>query len=129
MSKNSKDRPPAGKNPLEWAVFAFSLVLVLGVIGVLAREAWHWQDGPPRLSAEIGGAALQDGTRWLHVNVRNDGEELAADVEVQVKAGDETAGFTLDFVPRGTVRSGRVSFPQSIDPSTAKVSIRGYREP
>jgi uncharacterized protein (TIGR02588 family) len=129
MSSKSMNRPPAGKNPLEWAVFALSFLLVLGVVGILAEEALRWQDSPARLTAQIGGTALQGGARWVTVEVRNDGEGLAADVEIEVQAGDESAGFTLDFVPRGTVRSGRVSFPQTIDPATAVVSIRGYREP
>lgn len=129
MNKKSKDRPPGGKNPLEWTVFGVSSFLVIGVIAVLGEQSLRWKDSPARLSVGLGSPELQDGTWWLPVKVRNDGEGLAADVEIEVEAGDERAGFTFDFLPRGAERVGRVSFPQSIDPRAATVSIRGYQEP
>ena len=129
MNAKSKERPPAGKNPLEWSVFGFSALLVIAVVAVLTGEAIRWKDSPPRLRVELGQPERQEGFWCLPVKVRNDGEGLAADVEIEVKAGGETAGFTIDFVPRGTEREGRVSFPESIDPRDAVVSIRGYQEP
>jgi uncharacterized protein (TIGR02588 family) len=129
MNAKSKERPPAGKNPLEWTVFGLSAILVIAVFGVLAQEAIRWKDSPADLHVELGEPELQDGAWWLPVKVRNDGEGLATDVEIEVTAGGEQAGFTVDFAPRGTAREGRVSFPESVDPRDARVSIRGYQEP
>lgn len=129
MNEKSKERPPAGKNPLEWTVFGLSAILVVGVMVVLGKEALRWKDTPPRLHAELGTAEFQDGSWWVPVKVRNEGEGVAADVAIEVSAGDETASFTLDFVPRGTERHGRVSFPEATDLRAARVSVTGYQEP
>jgi uncharacterized protein (TIGR02588 family) len=130
MNAKSNERPPvAGKNPLEWLVFGFSALLVIAVVAVLAQETIRWKDSPAHLRVELGEPELKEAAWWLPVKVRNDGEGLAADVQIEVNAGSETAGFTLDFVPRGTEREGRVSFPGSIDPRDARALVRGYQEP
>lgn len=125
----SPARKKAQKNPLEWAVFGLSSILVIAVISVLLQESIRWKDSPPRLRAELGKAELRDGSWWLPVKVHNEGEGLAADVVIEVTAEDKTASFTLDFVPRGTDRRGHVSFPAATDLREARVSVSGYQEP
>lgn len=129
MDAKVKDRPPGGKNALEWTVFGLSVLLVLAVIGLLAREALRWKESPARLRAELGTPVMQDGSWWVPVKVRNEGESLAADVTIEVRAGGETSGFTLDFVPRGTDRQGRANFPGGTDMDAATVIVKGYQEP
>lgn len=129
MKRDTKDRPPAGKNPLEWAVFGISLLLVLGVIGVLAMEALHWQNTPAKLKVELGTPEQREGEWCVPVRVSNEGEGLASNVEIEVSAGEEKAGLTMDFVPRGTRRQGKVCFPEGIDPKALKGRVLGYEEP
>ena len=127
--KSKEERPPAGKNPLEWSVFGVSLLLVLAVTGVLGMEALRWQGTPARLKVELGQAERRGGEWCVPVKVSNEGEGLASNVEIEVSAGDEKAGLTLDFVPRGTVREGKVCFPEEVDPGAMKGRVLGYEEP
>ena len=127
--KESKERPPAGKNPLEWTVFGISLLLVLGVVVVLGMEALRWQKTPARLKVELGEPEKRSGEWCVPVKVTNEGEGLASNVEIEVSAGEEQAGLTMDFVPRGTERLGKVCFPESVDPKTLEGRVLGYEEP
>jgi uncharacterized protein (TIGR02588 family) len=129
MKRETKERPPAGKNPLEWTVFGISLLLVLAVMGVLAMEALRWQNTPARLKVELGAPKQLSGEWCVPMKVTNEGEGLASNVEIEVSAGEEKAGLTMDFVPRGTVREGKVCFPEGIDPATLKGRVLGYEEP
>ena len=129
MNKESKERPPGGKNPLEWAVFAVSLLIVLGVAGVLAMEAFRWQNTPAHLKVELGTPEKRDAEWCVPVKVSNEGEGLASNVEIEVSGGEEKAGLTLDFVPRGTVMEAKVCFPGSVDPAGLKGRVLGYEEP
>ncbi|MEY3895662.1 MAG: hypothetical protein RLZZ214_1181, partial [Verrucomicrobiota bacterium] len=79
-------KPPANptKNPLEWAVFAMSTVLIIAVTACLVWFAFRDEQGPPRLDAKTGSPEVQAG--WIHIPVRvsNSGHQVAANVRVVV---------------------------------------------
>jgi uncharacterized protein (TIGR02588 family) len=109
------------KNWLEWTVFAFGLVAVLGTFGYLGYEALAGDVSPPRVAVELG-RPTPDGTRWtVPVRVRNDGGETAQE--------PETAQLEVAFVPRKSRREGWVTF--SRDPAAGRLTGRatGYEKP
>lgn len=128
---SSEDR--ISKNPLEWIVFGVSLVLVVVTIGLLAMAAIHSRGGPARLSVSTGKPVVTDNRIDIPVVIRNDGESVAANVEIRIRIGQgadvQEAGFTLDFVPRGANRKGNVTFQGNNPDIVPESRIVGYGEP
>jgi uncharacterized protein (TIGR02588 family) len=122
------------KHPLEWIVFAVSLVLVAGTLGFLAWDGFQGEGSPAALSIELGRPEPRGGTWAVPVTVRNRGDETAEGVKVEVTletpgAEPETVGFEAAFVPRRSKREGWVTF--RTDPSRGRLSGRaaGYETP
>jgi uncharacterized protein (TIGR02588 family) len=125
------------KHPLEWIVFAVSLALVAGTLGFLAWDAVQGEggeDAPAALSVELGRPERRGGAWAVPVTVRNQGDETAEGVNVEVTletpgAEPETAGFEAAFLPRRSKREGWVTFRS--DPSLGRLSGRavGYETP
>lgn len=121
------------KNLLEWTVFGLCAVIVLTTLVCLSLAAVRVEDGPPEMRAEAGEPVAKDGWLRIPVTVRNEGQKVAANVEVKVCIGSgeakREAGFTLDFVPRGGSRSGAVSFRDTGGPLEMECEVLGYEEP
>ena len=126
------------KHPLEWIVFAVSLVLVAGTLGSLAWDAFQEEGSPAAISIELGRPEPRGGAWAVPVTVRNQGDETAEGVNVEViletpGAGStiqvERAGFEAAFLPRRSKREGWVTFRS--DPSRGRLSGRavGYETP
>jgi uncharacterized protein (TIGR02588 family) len=126
------------KHPLEWAVFAVSLIVVAGTVGYLAYEAIQGDSSPAALSVELGRPEPRGGAWAVPVTVHNRGDRTAEGVKVEVTfeaSGAapgiqvETAGFEVAFVPRQSRREGWVTFRS--DPSRGRLTGRavGYEEP
>lgn len=124
---------PRSKNPLEWTVFGISLVLVLATLALLVAAAFRGGQGPANLTIQTGEIRVEAGRRVIPVTVRNDGSEVAENVEIRVTLGEgpdrQEAGFTLDFVPRDAERKGVVSFPASAGNAEPVSRIVGYGTP
>ena len=122
------------KHPLEWIVFAVSLVLVAGTVGFLAWDAVQGEDSPAALSVEIGLPEPRGGAWAVPVTVRNRGDATSEGVKVEVileapGSAPEGAGFEAAFVPRRSQREGWVMFRS--DPSRGRLSgrVAGYETP
>ena len=125
------------KHPLEWIVFAVSLVLVAGTVGFLASDAVQSErrkGSPAEISVEIGRPEPRAGSWAVPVTVRNRGDATAEGVKVEVTLespgmAPETADFEAAFVPRRSKREGWVTFRS--DPSRGRLSGRavGYETP
>ena len=128
------------KHPLEWAVFAVSLVLVIGTLGYLVYDAARGSfsdpetGGPPEIAVRLGKAERSGAAYAVPVEVHNRGEETAEGVHVEVVLESpgrqpERAEFEVAFVPRQSVRHGWVTFTQ--DPAAGRLTGRalGYEQP
>jgi uncharacterized protein (TIGR02588 family) len=129
------DREPPAPQEIskwEWAVGALGLLLLLALVGFLAREATT-SATPPDLTARVDSVSrLTSG--WLaHVRVLNRGRETAVEVTVEgeLVAGSDTVRreTTLDYVPGRSERGGGLLFDR--DPSSGRLDVRatGYQEP
>ena len=114
------------KNALEWIVFAFGVVAILVVVLGLVRDA-QAPKGPPDLRVEIGKTRLV-GDLWIvPVTVRNLGGEAAQGVAIRAEAGEQTAEFDLEYVPRESERRGDLFFREA--PVGLQVDIAGTGTP
>lgn len=122
------------KNWLEWIVFAFSLALLLGTIGVLIVQAVSSGDKPPDPYLTLGPAEAHEGYFAVPVMVENRGDTTAENVHVAVElklpGGESERGeFDLPYLPRRAKRQAYVTFRH--DPAQGKLEpmILGYQTP
>lgn len=132
QEKEGNSKP--GKNALEWTVFAFSLVLVLSVLGFLGWQASKQKQTAPRLEIAVS-SPQKAGENWLFpIEVQNRGTTTALSVEVEVewKKTGETATFSFSELPREGRRRGFVVFAvkngQIPEKDDLEAKILGYEE-
>jgi len=121
-------------SPLEWAVGAVSLALVLAVAGFILNDAVRNPASPPRITFEVDSIVRAGRGHLVEFRARNTGRSTAAGVEVEGELlGDtgsvETTQVTIDYVPaRGTTAAGLFF---SEDPRRYRLEIRpkGYDRP
>lgn len=122
------------KNPLEWTVFAISLVLVAAVFATLIVAGLRSDDKPPSIVVETGPPERSAAGFRVSVRARNEGSETAEEVRIEVELLDgdttlERAEMTIHFLPKGSTREGWVVFPR--DPSCCRIEARAvsYNRP
>lgn len=121
------------KNPLEWAVFSLSSVLVAGVLGFLLWSSISLGESPSSFVLKSGTIRYANESTIIPIHITNSGSATAAEVNVSViasyPAGDRESTLTLDFVPRGGSRDGYAIFPGTEKPSAVSARVIGYIEP
>ncbi|HSN89388.1 MAG TPA: hypothetical protein VL025_21675 [Thermoanaerobaculia bacterium] len=122
------------KNRLEWIVFAISLLVVLGTVGLLVQDMIRGESSPPELVVELGAPRRQAQGWAVPVTVRNEGGETAEGARVEVTLEvpgrePERAGIDMAFVPADSRREGFVTFAG--DPARGRLSGRvvGFERP
>ena len=117
------------KNALEWAVFGVSLVLLIGLIVFIIRDAAADQGNPAQINVELGQPAAEGQRFRVPVHVTNVGDEPAEEVGIEVMLGDETSLLTIGLLPSHSQEQGNVFF--SNDPRSGELRHRvvGYLAP
>ena len=126
-------RAPAEISRWEWLAGGIGLLVLLALLGFLAREATTRRT-PPDLVARVDSVS-RGSSGWLaHLRVDNRGRETAVSVmvegELATAAGDTMRSeTTLDYVPGRSHRGGGLLFDQ--DPRLGKLDVRviGFQEP
>lgn len=124
-----KPAPRAATPVSEWAAAALGAVITLSAIGFIAVEAAR-PATPAALAAEVIGVQTMSGGSVLEVEVSNAGDQTAAGVQVEARAGLQTAMAVVDYVPghgRRTVFLA-VSARQPLQPAP-EVRVLGWTEP
>lgn len=119
---------------LEWLAAAIGLILLLGVLVVIGREAWWGETAqPPSIVVAMTKAApLEDGY-LVEFEARNRSSGTAAAVTVEGKLGEgeeaETTTATLDYVAGYGRATGGLFFKN--DPRHGRLALRalGYQLP
>lgn len=121
------------KNPLEWLVFAVSLVLVVAVIGYLAAAIVRAEGGKADIRVTTGAPEASRDEWRVPLVVRNDGDETAEAVRIEVtlQCGQarERAELDFAFVPRHSQREGAVQFRNDPRACTLAARTMSYEEP
>ncbi len=122
------------KNPLEWTVFFVGLAVILATVGFLVWDAVTARGAAPDLQVQLGASEPGSGGFTVPVTVRNQGDETAEGVLVEVTldlpgAPPERAEVEMAFVPRRSRREAWVTFRH--DPRQGRLTGRtvGYEKP
>lgn len=123
------------KNVLEWMVFAFSALVLAGMLGVLILDVLSDNHKMPVVSVELSAPYLEGEEYVIPLRISNDGEETAEGAVVEVvqtliDGKEEKATFEVQFLPRLSSREGWVRFKN--DPSAARkleARVVGYERP
>jgi uncharacterized protein (TIGR02588 family) len=131
MSKSTEKPVQTGKNALEWAVFALSLLLVGAVLSFLGYDALSGRQTPPRIEISLGEPMKAANRVLVPIRVENRGRTTAGGVEIEVtrRGSDETSHFSLSHLPRGGTRHGWVSFEAPLRKSDLDAQVLGYEAP
>lgn len=121
---------PKQKSPLlEWIASAVGLVLILGVVAVIARDAFNGSaDMAPDIRVFVRDQQ-QLGGRWLvRFEAQNLSPVTAAQVTIEGAASDgETSTAVIDYIPGRSTRGGGLIF--SRDPNGVRLRALGYQDP
>jgi uncharacterized protein (TIGR02588 family) len=122
------------KNMLEWAVFGVSVVAIAAVLTALLTGGSNSGDTPPQLIVTVGAPAPVANSYRVPVTVENSGDRTAEDahIEVSLTRGQETVErgeLTIAFVPRGSTRTGWMTFHHDPRLFTIVARATGFNEP
>ncbi len=133
MARGRKEQ--ASEPLLEWIAAAIGLLLTLGIVAVIGREAISGEAAqPPAIEVRAESLVpIQSGYR-VGIAAINRSGATAADVQLEgrLMAGDtlvEASSLTLDYVPGHATRKGGLFFTR--DPRRHRLELRalGYQEP
>jgi uncharacterized protein (TIGR02588 family) len=132
----ARKQDKAPREPLlEWIAAGLGLVLTLGVIGVIGREAIAGETQQPP-AIDVRAVSLRSMPSGFLVEVvaanRSGGTGAAVTIEGELKSGEtsvETSDFTFDYVPGHAERRGGLFFKE--DPRKHQLELRalGYQQP
>jgi uncharacterized protein (TIGR02588 family) len=123
------------KPMLEYVAGVVGLLLTLGLLGFIGREAFAESSPEPVFVAvhRTGTHAVHGGYE-VEFEARNVSGKAASGVQIEATleipgAKPIASQVTLDYVPGHSVRKGGVFFP--VDPQAGKLELRahGYAEP
>ena len=118
----------------EWFAAAVGVLLLLGSIGIITRQAVMSGGSPPRVELQVTGIS-QEGRYWLvRVEATNGGDRTAANLAIsgELRGGTpapELSHATIDYLPPRSRRGAGLYF--SSDPRAGALRLRpmGYEEP
>lgn len=119
----------------EWIAAAFGGLIVVSIIGYMVFLATTEDNGPPRFSI-VPVQTLKQGDRTLVTfSADNSGDTTAAQVQVEGRLLDaagqpvDEAQATIDFLPKGSQRTGGLIFARDPSGFTLDLRIVGYEDP
>lgn len=120
-----KTKPPV----LEWIASAVGLILTLGVMAVIARDAFNGSSDMAPAIVVAGRAPEQVGGRWLvRFEARNLSPVTAAQVTIEGALPDgETSTAVIDYIPGRSTRGGGLIFSRR--PDGVQLRPLGYQDP
>ena len=126
----------AAKIPLlEWIASAIGLLLTLGILAVIGRDALvDGGGGVPAIEVTVERVVQTPVGYVVEITASNRSDATAAAVEIEgeLKAGGEalaTSTTTIDYVPGNSERKAGLFFSQDPRRHTLDVRALGYEEP
>jgi uncharacterized protein (TIGR02588 family) len=123
-------------NIAEWVTLGISLAIVIGVLGVTTWLALRGDVLPATfdVTARTEQVREHDGSWYLPIDLRNVGDDTAADVVVRASldtgsAEPETAEFTVTFLSGGDRTSGTAVFTHDPRDGDLRVAVVSFSEP
>lgn len=125
----AKAKAKASPPLLEWIASAVGLLLILGVMGVIARNAFDGgTEATPDIAVSVIGAQRTSNGFLVEFEARNRSPVTAAQVTIEgALPGGETSTATIDYVPGHSVRRGGLLFTSA--PRGVALRPLGYQDP
>jgi uncharacterized protein (TIGR02588 family) len=121
------------KNALEWSVFAVSLLLLLGVAGVLIYDLVWGDDTPPAFVVSVGEPTERGELLELPIIVENRGGQSARDllvaITVRQSGGESTAELRLPLLPRRASDEAVVLLPRQGELQSVEGRVISFVQP
>lgn len=111
---------------LQWAMAGLGALVTLSTMGVVVWEMAQ-PAAPPRLSARVITVSRSETGQVATVEVTNDGDDTAANVDIEGRLDSQTATATLDYVPGHGHARAYLQFKS--DPAAAAVVVKGWSAP
>lgn len=133
--QNKTHGPEDEKNILEWSVFGFSLLLILGILIYLIFQTVVYKAGSPDLHITFVHDPSPHAPYRYFLQIRNDGKETAEEVVVDLvleQNGEqlEVASLSIPYSPKQSVREGWVNFSNNPSKSdTVYARVVSYKKP
>lgn len=135
MSASQQGKSKEGQPALAYVAGAIGLILTLGLMGFIGREALvHPGDHPPVVQVQAKKVDEVAGGYVVEFEARNLTQSTASAVEVEATleipgSSSVNSKVTLDYVPGNSVRKGGVYLPSN--PADGKLTLRatGYSDP
>jgi uncharacterized protein (TIGR02588 family) len=122
-----------GRLTAEWVTFGISAAVVLVVVGLLVAQLFGTEDPAAPVARQHGEVRQSAGWFFVPVDVTNEGDLTAADVQVVVEltVGEEVIDGeqVVDFL--GGSETERLIFSFDTDPSEGELTVRvaSYAQP
>jgi uncharacterized protein (TIGR02588 family) len=114
---------------LEWIASAIGLLLTLGVMAIIARDAFNNSAAMAPDIEIVVREQQQVGDRWLvRFDAHNRSPVTAAEVTIEgALPGGETSTATIDYIPGRSTRGGGLIF--STEPLDVRLRPLGFQDP
>ena len=131
----AQQKKRAGTPLLEWVASGIGLLLLLGLLAVIGREAVSREfEQLPAIDVAVRRIVPAGSGFVVEIEAinRSGGTAAAVEIEGDLKSGEtslETSSFTLDYVPGHSRRTGGLFFRE--DPRRHRIEVRalGFQTP
>jgi uncharacterized protein (TIGR02588 family) len=124
--RSSAQQSSAQRTAAEWVTFAISCAVLLVVVGLVVLDMAGSNDPPAPTATQAGPVRTSGGHYFVPVEVVNDGDATAANVQVTAELVIGTRSYsgdqTIDFLGGGERAELAFSFDE--DPAQGELDIR-----
>lgn len=133
-SKKPETKRRPARSSAEWVTFAISLVLLSGVVAVIAAQIPGEHTPAVPVVRQDGPVRVDGGSFFVPVEVANEGEETAQNVQVLATLTSDdgtetTADQVVDFLAGGETEQLEFVFDEDPREGELEVSVNGYGVP
>lgn len=125
---DEQERPRGGRTAAEWTTLAVSSAVLAVVVALIVGQLLSASD-PAAPRAAIGRIEAIGNRYRVHVMVKNDGDETAANVQITAALGDDDGDLSIDFLAGGEEHELVFLFDDDPRAGDLTVAVSGYEDP
>jgi uncharacterized protein (TIGR02588 family) len=125
-----------GRSVAEWTTFAISLVILIGIVGMITWLSFRGEERPPIITVEVQMEQVrqEESGYYVPVLIRNEGDGTVEDAVVQgeLDTGQgqpESVDLTVTFLAGGEEVQGTMVFQEDPAQGELTTGIASYKEP
>lgn len=136
MTKSNQGKSIEAKDPhwIEWVTGLVSALIVIVVIGLIAKDAFTDTDVSPELAVSVTATEQRSGGSQIAFEISNKASVTASQVTIRgdVREGEtivESAETVVDYVPGRSKARGGLIFRSDLSGRTVDVRASSFNEP